>query len=51
MLYIYNSIIGEYMKITENSRKLFKEIQKKHNLAEDGLLSMIFKRRLKKKIR
>ncbi len=38
------------MKITENSRKLFKEIQKKHNLAEDGFLSMFFKRRLKNKL-
>jgi hypothetical protein len=44
------SIIGELMKITENNRKLFKEIHKKYNLAEDGLLSMIFKKRLKKKL-
>jgi len=35
------------MKLTENDKSLFKEIQSKHNIRE-GILSMIFKRNLKK---
>lgn len=35
------------MKITEQDKSLFKEIQSRHNLKE-GILSMIFKKRLKK---
>jgi len=35
------------MKPTEKDKLLFKEIQSKHNIRE-GILSMIFKRKLKK---
>lgn len=35
------------MKITKENRLLFKEIQSKHNIKE-GILSMIFKTKLKK---
>jgi hypothetical protein len=38
------------MKITENSKKLFKEIQKKHKLVEVGFLATIFKKILKNKL-
>lgn len=34
------------MKITEHDKSIFKEIQTRHNLKE-GILSMIFKRKLK----
>ena len=38
------------MKINENDRILFSNVAKKHNLKKEGLLSMLFKRMLKKGI-
>jgi hypothetical protein len=38
------------MKLTENDRKLFKEIQKKHKLRNEGLFSTFFKSALRKYI-
>ena len=42
--------IYEKMKINENDRILFSNVAKKHNLKKEGLLSMLFKRMLKKGI-
>ncbi len=50
MLYIYSSIIGDDMKITNEDRKLFKEIYTKYKLKE-GILSRIFLRVLKSNIK
>lgn len=50
MLYIYSSIIGEQMKLTNEDKKLFKEIYSKYNLKE-GILSRLFLRVLTKNIK
>ncbi len=50
MLYIYSSIIGEDMKITNEDRKLFKETYTKYKLKE-GILSRIFLRILQSNIK
>jgi hypothetical protein len=41
MLYIYSSIIGEQMKITNEDRKLFKETYAKYKLKE-GFIGKLF---------
>lgn len=50
MLYIYSSIIGEQMKITNEDKKLFKETYSKYKLKE-GILSRLFVRILQKNIK
>ena len=42
------SVNERIMKITEQDRKQFKEVTTKHNLTNEGILSLIFKRKLKK---
>jgi hypothetical protein len=38
------------MKYTESESRLFKEIQKKHNLKNEGFFMNFFKKRLKSKL-
>ena len=38
------------MNINENDKTLFSNVVKKHSLRKEGLLSMLFKRKLKKSL-
>lgn len=50
MHYIYSSIIGEQMKITNEDKKLFNETYSKYKLKE-GILSSLFLRILGKNVK